>query len=91
MKDYREEDLQPVKSPSKEMIQYYESLFERNQSKFIRRSMLEPSHLGTSFDHMGSQLTLLGSIDEKLMLVRDQNDKYYRLSSSVISKIILGK
>lgn len=89
MKDFKENDLQPIKSPSKEMIEYYRSLYERNQSKFIRRSQLEPEHLGVKFTHEEKEFELIGSIDEKLMLVRDSSDKYYRLSSSIITKIIL--
>jgi hypothetical protein len=86
-----EHKLQPVKEPSKEMLEYYRSLYERNQVKFIRRSLLEIEHLGSEFEFDGKKLTLMGSIDALLMLVRDENGKYYRLDSSPITKQIMGK
>jgi hypothetical protein len=86
-----EHKLQPVKEPSKEMLEYYRSLYERNQGKFIRRSLLEIEHLGSEFEFDDKKLTLMGSIDALLMLVRDENGKYYRLDSSPITKQIMGK
>jgi hypothetical protein len=87
-KDYK---LQPVKEPFKETLEYYKSLYERNQQKFIRRSMLEVEHFGSEFEFDNKKLTLMGSIDANLMLVKDEDGKYYRLDSSPITKIILGK
>lgn len=85
-----EPKLQPIKKPFKETLEYYKKLYERNQEKFIRKSKLEVSHLGTEFEFDGKKLTLMGSIDSNLMLVKDADDKYYRLDSTPISKIILG-
>ena len=87
----REYSLQPIKEPFKETLEYYKSLYERNQDKFIRKSMLEVKHFGSEFEFDGKKLTLMGSIDSNLMLVKDENNKYYRLDSSPITKIILGK
>jgi hypothetical protein len=87
-KDYK---LQPVKEPFKETLEYYKSLYERNQQKFIRKSMLEVEHFGSEFEFDNKKLTLMGSIDANLMLVKDEDGKYYRLDSSPITKIILGK
>lgn len=83
--------LKPMRTPSKELIPYYESLFERNQTKFIRRSALDPEHLGSEFELDGKNLKLMGSIDALLMLVRDENNKFYMLESSIITKKILEK
>jgi hypothetical protein len=87
----KEYKLQPVKEPFKETLEYYKSLYERNQQKFIRRSMLEVEHFGSEFEFDNKKLTLMGSIDANLMLVKDEDGKYYRLDSSPITKIILGK
>ena len=84
-------ELMPVREPSKELIDFYEKLYHRNQSKFIRRSSLEPSHLGTEFEYDGKKLTLLGSVDALLMIVKDEEDKYYRLHCNLISQIVVGK
>jgi hypothetical protein len=86
-----EHKLQPIKEPFKETLEYYKKLYERNQEKFIRKSLLEPKHLGSEFEYDDKKLTLMGSIDANLMLVKDDTGKYYRLDSSPISKIILGK
>lgn len=83
--------LQPIKEPFKETLEYYKKLYERNQEKFIRKSLLEVKHLGSEFEYSGKKLTLMGSIDANLMLVKDEEGKYYRLDSSPISKIILEK
>jgi len=87
----KEYKLQPVKEPFKETLEHYKSLYERNQQKFIRRSMLEVEHFGSEFEFDDKKLTLMGAIDSNLMLVKDENGKYYRLDSSPITKIILEK
>jgi hypothetical protein len=87
----KDHKLQPVKEPFKETLEYYKSLYERNQQKFIRKSMLEVEHFGSEFEFDNKKLTLMGSIDANLMLVKDEDGKYYRLDSSPITKIILGK
>jgi hypothetical protein len=88
MEDYK---LQPIKEPFKETLEYYKSLYKRNQEKFIRKSRLEVEHLGSEFEYDEKKLTLMGTIDSNLMLVKDENGKYYRLDSSPITKLILDK
>ena len=89
--EQKEHKLKPMREPSKDLVEYYKSLYERNQTKFIRRSQLEVEHLGSVFEHEDKSLTLIGSIDAMLMLVKDTDGKYYMLDSSVISKKILNK
>ena len=73
------------------MLVYYRSLYERNQTKFMRRSILEVEHLGSEFEYEGVKYTLLGSVDALLMLVKDSEENYYMMSSSIPTKEILGK
>lgn len=87
----KEYKLKPMREPSADLIKYYRSLYERNQTKFIRRSLLEVNHLDSQFQFDGKNLTLMGSIDAMLMLVKDDNGKYYMLDSSPISQILLKK
>jgi len=83
--------LKPMREPSADLLKYYRSLYERNQTKFMRRSMLEVDHLESEFEFEGKKLTLIGSIDAILMLVKDENGKHYMLDSSPISQILLKK
>lgn len=83
--------LIPVKEPSKELLEHYQKLYKRNQTKFIRRASLEESHLGTEFQFEGKTYTLLGSVDALLMLVKDSENKHFRMNCNIISEIIVGK
>ena len=87
----KEYKLKPMREPSKELLVYYKSLYERNQNKFMRKSILEPEHLGSEFLFEDKKLVLLGSIDSALMLVKDETGKYYMLDSTVVTKNILEK
>lgn len=84
-------ELIAVKEPSKELLEYYQKLYRRNQTKFIRRSSLEESHLGVEFEFKGKNYTLMGTVDALLMLVKDSEDKYFRMNCNTISEIVVGK
>lgn len=84
-------ELIPVKAPSNELLEYYQKLYKRNQTKFIRRASLEESHLGAEFEFNGKKFTLMGTVDALLMLVKDSEDKYFRMNCNTISEIIVGK
>lgn len=85
-KNYRK-----VKEPSKEMKAFYADYYKRNQTKFMRRSKLEESHLGSEFDFDGKRLKLLGAVDPILMFVVDVNENaYYFLHSDVVTEKILN-
>ena len=87
----KKSELIPFKAPSPEMLKYYESLYERNQTKWIRRSSLEPEHIGSEFEFEEKNLKLMGTIDPVLMLVKDSDDKYYRMNCNTISELVTGK
>jgi hypothetical protein len=84
-------ELIEVKEPSKELLEYYQKLYRRNQSKFIRRASLEESHLGSNFDFENRNYTLMGTVDALLMLVKDSDNKYFRMNCNTISEILVGK
>lgn len=87
----KKSELIAFKAPGKEMLGYYSDLYERNQSKWIRRSSLEIEHLGSEFQFEGKSLKLVGTIDAIKMLVKDSEDKYYRMDCNTISEIVTGK
>ena len=84
-------ELLPFKAPSKEMGIYYANLYERNQSKWMRRSSLEPEHIGSVFEYEDKKLTLVGTVDPILMLVKDESDKYYKMNCNLVSELVTGK
>ncbi len=90
-KEVKKSELIPFKAPSPEMLKHYESLYERNQTKWIRRSSLEVEHLGSEFEFEGKNLKLMGTIDPVLMLVKDSDDKYYRMNCNAVSELVTGK
>lgn len=90
-KEIKKSELIPFKAPSQEMLKHYEALYERNQTKWIRRSSLESEHLGSEFQFEGKSLKLMGTIDPILMLVKDSDDKYYKMNCNAISEIVIGK
>jgi hypothetical protein len=85
-------EFKSVREPSDSLKEYYLKMYERNQTKFIRRSKLEMEHIGQEFEHNGKTLKLVGSIDPILMLVFDSNEnKYYRIHSDLVTDGILNK
>jgi hypothetical protein len=72
--DLKSSYFKEIKKPTDNMLSFYEKMFKRNQSKFIRRSSLEVSHLGVEFDYDDKKMKLLGSMDANLMVAEDIND-----------------
>lgn len=87
----KKSELMPFKAPSPEMLKHYAGLYERNQSKWIRRSSLEPEHIGSEFDFEDKKLKLVGTVDPVLMLVKDTDEKYYKLHCNIVSELVTGK
>jgi hypothetical protein len=88
----KSQSYRPVKEPSKEVKEYYENYFRRNQNKFMRRSKLEESHLGSEFDYDDKRFKLLGAVDPNLMFVLDINEnRYYFLHSDIVTDKILNQ
>ena len=87
-----EKEFKSMREPSDSLKEYYIKMYERNQTKFIRRSKLEMEHIGQEFEYDGKTLSLIGSIDPILMLVFDGNEnKYYRIHSDLVTEGILNK
>jgi len=85
-------DIREVKKPSDSMLSYYSNLFKRNQSKWMRRSKMESSHLGTSFIMEGNEYTLIGTVDSKNnMLIKSSDDRYFFVHSDILDSIILSE
>jgi hypothetical protein len=81
-----------IKKPTDSMLAFYEKMFKRNQSKFIRRSSLEVSHLGSEFEYDNKKMKLLGSMDANLMIGEDINDgKCYIVHCDSVTNSILKK
>lgn len=79
-----------IRKPTDNMLSHYEKMFKRNQSKFIRRSSLEVSHLGSEFDYEDKKMKLLGSIDATLMVAEDINDgKCYIVHGDTVTNSII--
>ena len=88
----KSQNYRPVKEPSQGIKEYYENYFRRNQNKFMRRSKLEESHLGSEFDFDGKRFKLLGAVDPTTMFILDLNEsKYYFLHSDIVTAQILNQ
>lgn len=59
-----------IKEPTKSMGDYYGKMFSRNQSKWIRRSKLEPDHLGCEFSLEGEKAKLIGTLNPEDVIVQ---------------------
>ena len=80
-----------IKEPTDAMKDHYKKLFERNQSKWMRRSHLENSNLGEAFLFKGREYILQGTVDGKdTMIVSDSENNYYFVHSDIIDTLILG-
>jgi len=82
-------DLICLNTPSENSLDSYKKLYKRNQSKFIRRSKLEVSHLGSVFEYDNKKLKLVGSLDPEFMLICDDKNQYYKIHSDIVTECIL--
>jgi hypothetical protein len=84
-------DFKKINTPSPSILKHYEKLYDRNQNKFIRRSKLESSHRGSEFEYLGRQMKIVGSIDERQLLVLDmEEDLYYMIHIDIPTEKILN-
>jgi hypothetical protein len=80
-----------IKEPTESMRKYYGDLFIRNQSKWIRRSKLEASHLGTNFEFEGENVNLMGSMtSEEVILQLIESNEYLVVHIDDVTREILG-
>lgn len=82
--------LKKIKTPTDSLREYYEGLFKRNQMKFMKRSPLAPSHLGSEFTLEGIQFKLIGTMSPVEMIIENLEDKScYLIHCDYVSKLIL--
>ena len=85
-------DFKKINEPSESIKKHYAKMYERNQNKFIRRSKLEQSHLGSEFLYDNRTLKLIGAADGDRMVVVDESDNtYYLIHSDIPTNAILNK
>lgn len=81
-----------IKPPTSGMLDYYSKLFKRNQSKWIRRSKLEPDHLGSEFMLGDQKAVLVGSMNsEEVVISTMDENKFFVAHIDDVTKEILGK
>ena len=84
-------DFKKMNEPSDSIKKHYAKMYERNQNKFIRRSKLEQSHLGSEFLYDDRTLKLIGAADGDRMVVVDESDNtYYLIHSDIPTNAILN-
>ena len=83
-------ELKKINSPSDSMREHYEKTFKRNQMKFMRRSSLEPSHLGSEFSFQGHQYKLIGTMSPMEMIIENLEDgSCYLIHCDYATKLVL--
>jgi len=83
-------DWKQINPPSESMRGYYAALFRRNQTKFIRRSILGPDHIGSEFVYEGSSYKLIGTGTPVEMIVEKLEDgTCYMVYCDLVTKAIL--
>jgi hypothetical protein len=79
-----------IRKPEQTMLEYYKTLFARNQSKWIRKSMLEPKDLGSVFEHEGEEFELIGSVSPKEFIIKSNaDDKHYIVLNQFVDQYLL--
>ena len=81
-----------ITTQSEEMQKYYANMFTRNQTKFMRRSLLEPSHVGSEFIIDGQNYQLIGAGNPTEMVVKNLDDgTFHMVHSDIVTSAILNK
>jgi hypothetical protein len=84
------ETVKHIRKPEQTMIEHYKNLFARNQSKWIRKSMLEPKDLGSVFEHEGEEFELIGSVSPKEFIIKSNaDDKHYIVLNHFVDQYLL--
>ena len=79
------------KEPTAAMSKYYKDLYIRNQSKWIRRSKLEPTHIDSEFILDGEKFYLRGSVNPTQVLIESETTKEFMLVNiDLVTDSILG-
>lgn len=77
------------KAPTKEMLKYYQDLYQRNQNKWVRKSMLKPADMGKKFVHDGIEFELVGSVSPKEFLIKDEDGQHYIVLTQFVDGYLL--
>ena len=81
-----------IKAPHDTMEKYYQDMFIRNQSKWMRRSKMEPTHLGCEFELEGSSYSLVGSASSTEVVVKNlETSEFFMINIDPVSVAVLGK
>jgi len=81
-----------ITTQSEEMQKYYANMFRRNQTKFMRRSLLEPSHVNSEFSVDGQLYQLIGAGNPTEMVVKNLEDgTFHMVHSDIVTSAILNK
>lgn len=80
-----------IKPPHDSMEKYYQNLFNRNQIKWIRRSKMEQSHLGSEFVLEGLKYSLIGSVSSTEVVVKNiESGEFFMVHIDPVSAAVLG-
>lgn len=83
--------MKKIKEPTKSMAKYYADLFYRNQSKWIRRSKLEPEHINSGFNFGQKTYQLIGSVNSNEVLIKDvETNEHFMVNIDDVTDAILG-
>ena len=92
MKKNQSQKKREIKEPTESMSDYYGDLFKRNQSKWMRRSKLEPTHLEIEFNFEGTPAKIIGSMNsEEVILHLIESNKYVVTHIDGVTQEILGQ
>jgi hypothetical protein len=79
------------KAPTKEMLKYYQDVYQRNQNKWVRKSLLKPEDMGRKFVHEGMEFELVGGVTPKEFLIKDENNQHYLVLTQFVDGYLLPK
>jgi hypothetical protein len=87
----KEISYRKIKAPHDTMEKYYRDVFNRNQSKWIRRSKMEPKHLGCEFELEGAKYLLIGSATTTEVVVKNiETSEFFMLNIDPVTAAVLG-
>jgi|694.fasta_scaffold12674_25 hypothetical protein len=73
------------------LLEVYRKDYERDTNKFFRASRLGMEHLGTKFQHKGSEYELIGRIDDRDVCCRKDDGTMWALDRITVQRYIIGE
>ena len=84
--------MKKMKEPTPAMAKHYRDLFSRNQSKWIRRSKLEPNHIDSGFNLGDQTFQLVGTVNSSDVLIKNvETNDHFMVDIDYVTDAILGK